>query len=34
MEVIDQIWTSLEKDGLTKEEAVDLREKLRKQWGC
>ena len=34
MEVIDQIWTSLEKDGLTKEEAVDLREKLCKQWGC
>ena len=34
MEIIDQIWTSLEKDHLTKEEAVDLREKLCKQWGC
>ena len=34
LEIIDQIWTSLEKDDLTKEEAVDLREKLRKQWGC
>ena len=34
LEIIDQIWTSLEKDHLTKEEAVNLRENLCKQWGC
>ena len=34
LEIIDEIWTSLEKDHLTKEEAVNLREELCKQWGC
>jgi hypothetical protein len=33
-QIIDQIWTSLEKDCLTKAEALDLREKLCKEWGC
>ena len=34
LEIIDEIWTSLEKDHLRKEEAVNLREELCKQWGC
>ena len=32
-DIIDQIWTSLEKDHLTEEEAVNLREDLCKQSG-
>ena len=34
LEIIDQIWTCLEKDHLTKKEAVNLREELCKKWGC
>jgi len=33
-QIIDQIWTSLEKDCLTKAGALDLREKLCKEWDC
>ena len=33
-QMIDEIWTSLEKEALTKSEARDLREKLCKQWGA
>lgn len=32
--MIDEIWTSLEKDSLTKPEAIKLREKLCKEWGA
>ena len=34
LEITDQIWTSLEKDHLTKKEAVNLIEELCKKWGC
>ena len=33
-QIIDQIWASLEKDCLTKAGALDLREKLCKEWDC
>ena len=33
-QMIDEIWTSLEKESLTKSEAKDLREKLCKEWGA
>lgn len=32
--MIDEIWKSLEKDSLTKLEAIKLREKLCKEWGA
>ena len=33
-QMIDEIWTSLEKEALTKSEARDLREELCKKWGA
>ena len=33
-QMIGEIWTSLEKESLTKSEAKDLREKLCKEWGA
>ena len=33
-QIIDEIWTALEKDCLTKEEARKMKEKLCKDWGC
>ena len=33
-QMVDEIWASLEKEALTKSEAIALREKLCKEWGA